>query len=122
MNRNSLVPRASVRQGGKEEIRASLLKTYMLRVRSEKGEKAARMLLANAGVEVSTLDNETGWLSTASAKRVLKGVAELLGSDALRNRGEWVTHPEALGTYVRMLRVAKEPIDAYRYVAVNSKE
>ena len=55
--------RGSVRQGGKEELRASLLKTYMLRIRSEKGERAARQLLTNAGIDPATVDNETGWLS-----------------------------------------------------------
>jgi serine/threonine protein kinase len=33
-----------------------------------------------------------------------------------------VTHPEALGTLVRMLRTAEKPIDGYRYVAQNAKE
>src|SRR5580704_12922769 len=97
--------RGSVRQGGKEELRASILKTYLLRVRSEKGERAARTLLTNAGIEPSLVDNETGWLSTGATKRALKALAEGIGEDGLKKRGEFTTHPEALGTLVRMLRV-----------------
>lgn len=114
--------RGSVRQGGKEELRASILKTYMLRIRSEKGERAARQLLTNAGIEPTLVDNETGWLSAQATKRALRGISELLGHEALKRRGEWTTHAEALGTQVRMLRVAERPIDAYRYLASNARE
>ena len=44
--------RGTVRQGGKEELRASVLKTYLLRVRTEKGDRAVRQLLAVAGIEL----------------------------------------------------------------------
>jgi hypothetical protein len=115
------MPRGSVR-GGKEELRASVLKTYLLRVRAEQGERAVRTLLTGAGIDPAAADNETAWLSTAAAKRALKAVSELLGPDALRHRGDWVTHPEALGTLVRMLRGAEQPVDAYRYLAANASE
>ncbi len=114
--------RGSVRQGGKEELRASILKTYLLRIRSEKGERAARQLLTNAGIDPALVDNETGWLSAQATKRALKGISELLGPESLKKRGEWTTHAEALGTQVRMLRVAERPIDAYRYLASNARE
>jgi len=112
----------SVRRGGKEELRASVLKTYLLRVRAEKGERAAADLLSVAGIDPSVVDNETGWVSSGAARRALRNVVDLLGASALRHRGEWVTHPEALGTLVRMLRVAEQPIDAYRYLAANARE
>jgi serine/threonine-protein kinase len=115
-------PKVAVRQGGKEELRASILKTYLLRLRAEKGEDVVRTMLGNIGVDSNVLDNETAWLSVLSAKRTLKALADSLGKDALRFRGEWVTHPEALGTHVRMLRSAKRPMDAYRYLAENYKE
>ena len=114
--------RGSVRQGGKEELRASILKTYLLRLRAEKGERAARQLLTATGIDLSTVDNETGWLSSGAAKRALRAIADQLGAEALKHRGEWVTHAEALGTHVRMLRVAEQPIDAYRYLSANSRE
>src|SRR5580704_6911730 len=116
------IPRGTVRQGGKEELRASVLKTYLLRVRTEKGERVARQLLGGAGIEPSAVDNETGWVSQLAAKRALRGIAELLGRDAIRHRGEWVTHPEALGVLVRMLRTSERPIDAYRYLSQHARE
>jgi len=116
------ISRGTVRQGGKEELRASVLKTYLLRVRTEKGERAVRQLLAQAGIDSSAVDNETGWVSQLAAKRALRAIAELLGRDAIRHRGEWVTHPEALGVLVRMLRASERPIDAYRYLAQHARE
>jgi serine/threonine-protein kinase len=113
------MPRA---QGGKEEIRASVLKTYFLRARAEKGERAVAELVEKAGIDPRAVDNETDWLSAEATKRALRGIRDLLGAGALESRGVWVTHPEALGTRVRMMRVAKEPIDAYRYIVANSRE
>ena len=122
MESGSELPKGGVRQGGKEELRASLLKTYLLRIRSEKGEREVRTILANAGIDPAMIDNETGWISTLAAKKALRGIGELLGMDALRLRGEWVTNAEALGALVRMLRSAEEPIDAYEYLAENARE
>ena len=122
MNSNPPMSRGQVRQGGKEELRASVLKTYLLRLRAEKGERAVRQLLAGAGIDPSAVDNETGWVSTLAAKRALRAIAQLLGTETIRHRGEWITHPEALGTLVRLLRVAEQPVDAYRYLAANAKE
>ena len=109
--------RGTVRQGGKEELRASVLKTYLLRIRTEKGERAAGQLLAAAGIDPGAVDNETGWVSQLAAKRALRAISALLGRDAIRHRGDWVTHPEALGVLVRMLRASERPVDAYRYLA-----
>jgi len=114
--------RGSVRQGGRRSSGFDP-EDVLLRIRSEKGERAARQLLTNAGIDPSTVENETGWLSVGAAKRALGAIAELLGgTDALRKRGEWTSNPEALGTLVRMLRVAERPIDAYRYLASNARE
>jgi hypothetical protein len=111
-----------VRQGGKEELRASVLKTYLLRMRTERGERPVAQLLAGAGIDPSAVDNETGWVSQLAAKRALRAISALLGRDAIRHRGDWVTHPEALGVLVRMLRASEHPIDAYRYVAEHARE
>jgi len=116
------VARGAVRQGGKEELRASILKTYLLRIRVEKGDRTVRQLLAGAGIDPGAVDNETGWVSQLAAKRALRAIAELLGRDAIRHRGDWVTHPEALGFLVRMLRASERPLDAYRYLAQNARE
>jgi serine/threonine-protein kinase len=115
-------PKVAVRQGGKEELRASMLKTYLLRLRAEKGDAVVRTMLGNIGVDPTVLDNETAWLSVQSARRALRALADSLGKDALIHRGEWAAHPEALGTHVRMLRTATRTLDAYRYLAANFKE
>jgi eukaryotic-like serine/threonine-protein kinase len=115
-------PRGTVRQGGKEELRASVLKTYLLRIRTERGERIAGQLLAAAGIDPSAVDNETGWVSQLAAKRALRAISALLGREAVRHRGDWVTHPEALGVLVRMLRASERPIDAYRYLAEHARE
>jgi hypothetical protein len=111
-----------VRQGGKEELRASVLKTYLLRIRTERGERTAGQLLVTAGIDAGAVDNETGWVSQLAAKRALRAISALLGREAVRHRGDWVTHPEALGVLVRMLRASERPIDAYRYLAEHARE
>jgi len=81
-----------------------------------------RQLLATAGIDAAAVDNETGWVSQLAAKRALRLIADLLGRDAIRHRGDWSTHPEALGVLVRMLRFSRHPLDAYRYLALHSRE
>ena len=88
----------------------------------KKGERAVKQLLGGVGIPASLVDNETGWVSAGAAKRALRAIKDLLGEGSLTHRGEWVTHPEALGTLVRMLRIAHEPIDAYRYLADHARE
>lgn len=123
MSNASELPKGAVRQGGKEELRASILKTYLLRVRAEKGDQAVKDILSTAGIDPSMVDNETGWVSTQAARKALRGICEALGTvDSLRRRGEWVTNAEALGTLVRMLRSAEQPVDAYQFLADNAKE
>lgn len=107
---------------GREELRASLLKPFLLRLRDERGEGAVRALLATVGIPPSIVDSDTGWISVAAARRALTALATALGAEALESRGPWMTHPEVLGAYVRMLRVASAPADAYRYLSANSGE
>ena len=114
--------RGAARQGGKEELRASVLKTYVLRIRTEHGDHAVRQLLTGAGIDPSLVDNETGWVSQSAARRALRATATLLGRESIRSRGDWATHPEALGTLVRMLRTCARPLDGYRYLADNVSE
>jgi serine/threonine-protein kinase len=99
-----------------------MLKTYLLHLKAEKGEESARELLSDAGIDSWLIDNETGWVSNAAAKKALRAVSKALGSSALRHRGDYPVHPEALGAQVRLLRTATKPLDAYRYLAANHKE
>lgn len=113
---------AVFRGGGKEELRASILKPYLLRMRAEKGDKPARALVATTGLPTTVLDNETAWISVAAARRGLAALEAALGREALRRRGQWAVHPENLGTYVRLLRGASSPSDAYRQLCDHAQE
>jgi len=107
---------------GREELRITLLKPYLLRLRDERGDSAVRALLATVGVPPTLVDDDSAWLSLAAVRRTLAALATALGDQALATRGTWMTHPETLGAYVRLLRVASVPEDAYRYLAANSAE
>jgi len=107
---------------GREELRITMLKPYLLRLRDERGDSAVRALLATVGVPPTLVDDDSAWLSLAATRRTLAALATALGDDALASRGSWMTHPETLGAYVRLLRVASVPEDAYRYLAANSAE
>jgi len=98
------------------------LKPYFLRLRVEKGERAVAALAEESGLDPVAADNETMWISADRAKRVLKALAHELGPEALKHRGQFASHPEALGSYVRLLRTSKSPLDAYRYLSKNAKE
>jgi len=107
---------------GREELRMTMLRPYLLRLRDERGESAVRALLATVGVPPTLADDDSAWLSVAAARRTLAALSTALGETALKSRGSWMTHPETLGGYVRMLRVASLPEDAYRYLAANAAE
>ena len=107
---------------GREELRITLLKPYLLRLRDERGDGAVRALLATAGIPSTLADDDSAWLSLAATRRILAALSTALGEHALASRGTWMTHPETLGAYVRLLRVSSVPEDAYRYLAANSAE
>jgi serine/threonine-protein kinase len=107
---------------GREELRSTWFRPYLLRLRAERGEAALRALLSTAGIPISLMNDDAGWLSVNASKRLLRAIASALGPEAVAERGAWMTHPESLGAYVRMLRVASAPEDAYRYLAANASE
>jgi eukaryotic-like serine/threonine-protein kinase len=107
---------------GREELRSTWFRPYLLRLRAERGETALRALLTTAGIPIGTMNDDAGWISVSAGKRLLRALASALGPDAVGDRGAWMTHPESLGAYVRMLRVASAPEDAYRYLAANASE
>lgn len=117
------MPPAVGQSRGKEEIRAGLVKPYLLRYRHEKGEEAYATLLGRASLDLADVDSERAWLSERDARRLLVLLVEAYGTrGVLRERGTWATHPEALGMWMRMLRTAKRPRDAYEYLAANVRE
>ncbi|MBK7583104.1 MAG: serine/threonine protein kinase [Myxococcales bacterium] len=108
--------------GGKEELRATLLRPYFLRLRSEKGDDACQQLVLGLGLTEQSLDDDSAWLSVAATTRALAALGSALGEPALEKRGQWATHPQALGGYVRMLRVASTLPEAYEYFCAHAGE
>jgi eukaryotic-like serine/threonine-protein kinase len=108
--------------GGREELRAGILKPYLLRFRDERGESTVRALLSTVGLSSLIMDDETVWISVGAARRALDALATALGTDAIAHCSAWMTHPETLGGYVQMLRIASEPLDVYRYLTAHANE
>lgn len=107
---------------GREELRATQLLPYLLLLRAERGDSAARALLSSVGIPDAVLEDDAAWISVAAARRALGALGTALGEEALASRGEWTTHPKTLAAYVRMLRVASRPLDAYHYLCANAAE
>jgi eukaryotic-like serine/threonine-protein kinase len=117
-----ITPLSTIPAGGREELRGNLLKPYLLRLRSLKDDGAVRALMAAAGVPLSVVDDETGWISVTVGRRALSALEEALGPGSLTRCDSWLTHPENLGTYVRMLRAATTPLEGYRFLARNPEQ
>jgi serine/threonine-protein kinase len=106
----------------REELRASLLKIYFLKLREVRGEAAARDVFVAAGLDPSWIEQETAWVSVEATRRALVAIGDELGAQSLHEVASFVGHAEALGPWVRMVREAKQPIDAYRYVGAHVQE
>lgn len=107
---------------GREELRSTCLKPYWLRVRDERGDPAARALLATSGLPPAAVADDTAWISVSAARRALAAFAAALGEAELASHGAWMTHPESLGAYVRLMRASSTPEDAYRHLAASASE
>lgn len=107
---------------GREELRSTLLRPYLARLRAERGEPAVRALIANAGIPRHVLEEDLGWISVGSARRALAALESALGEAEMSRWGSWFVNPEVLGAYVRLLRVCNSPLDAYQYLAGNTAE
>ncbi len=108
--------------GMREELRAAMLKIFVLRLRAARGEEAARDLLSGAGLDPNAVDLETAWVSVEAARRVLLAISEELGPSWADDVPDFVAHAEALGIWVRLVREAKAPLDAYRYLTTHTQE
>ena len=108
--------------GGREEVRTTLIKPYLICLQETHGRDIVLDLLARTNTPTSVLEDETGWISLNAACEMLHAIKRTLGEDVIHRRGDWTLHPRALVGYVRMLRVASTPEAAYRYLAENSSE
>src|SRR6185295_19592202 len=85
---------SGARVGEKEELRANLLKPYLLRLRSVKDDGAVRALMTVAGIPLSVIDDETGWISVAAGRKALAAIEDALGAGVLTRLDTWLTHLE----------------------------
>jgi eukaryotic-like serine/threonine-protein kinase len=108
--------------GMREELRAALLKIFVLKLRAARGDEAARDVLVGAGIDPYAVDLETAWVSVEATRRAMLAVSEELGPTWADDVSTFVAHPEALGIWVRLVREAHEPLDAYRYVVTHTQE
>jgi hypothetical protein len=106
-------------RGGREEIRAALLRPALLHLEKFRGRGAVTHALSNAGLYQDEIDHDSAWISLANARIVLESVVRELGETAVSSRGEFGVAPQVLGVHMRLLRKAVWPEDAYTY-AVNS--
>ncbi|MBW8811556.1 MAG: hypothetical protein JF591_22660, partial [Lysobacter sp.] len=60
---------------GREELRSTWFRPYLLRLRAERGEAALRALLSTAGIPIGQMNDDAGWLSVAAGKRLLRALA-----------------------------------------------
>jgi eukaryotic-like serine/threonine-protein kinase len=110
-------PKRAELRGGREELRAGLLRSALLHLEDSQGPGAVEALVTLAGLVPSELQHDSTWLSLPLARRILLGVQNELGPAAVESRGQHALHPSVLGLYVGMLRQAKDPLDAYRHLA-----
>ena len=103
--------RGSVRQGGKEELRASILKTYLLRIRSEKGERAARLLLTNAGIDYGEEELDFSQADETEGSDAYGG-ARSGRADIMRHKPRTVTDMHYGRASMKQMRSALEKIEA----------
>ena len=59
---------------GREELRSTWFRPYLLRLRAERGEAAVRALLSTAGIPIGLMNDDAGWLSVNAGKRLLRAI------------------------------------------------
>jgi len=106
-------------RGGREEVRAALLRPALLHLEKARGRGAVTQALSNAGLYQDEIGHDSAWISLACTRQVLETVIRELGEPAVSSRGQFTTDPAVLGIHMRLLRRAVWPRDAYLY-AVNS--
>ena len=67
---------------GREELRSTWFRPYLLRLRAERAEVALRALLSTAGIPIGLMNDDSGWLSVSAAKRLRRALASALGPGA----------------------------------------
>lgn len=106
-------------RGGREEVRAALLRPALLHLEKARGRGAVRLALALAGLHEDEVGHDSAWISLSCTSQILDKVIAELGEEAVASRGDFFAEPSVLGIHMRLLRKAASPRDAYFY-AVNA--
>lgn len=112
-------PSFGAARGGREEVRAALLRPALLHLERVQGKSAVTHVLAEAGLYQDEVGHDSSWISLSCTKQILERIIAELGPEAVRSRGEFRDDPSVLGIHMRLLRRALWPRDAYTY-AVNA--
>jgi len=113
--------RSDVR-GGREELRAGLLRSALLHLEEAEGPAAVDGLVTAAGLLPSELSHDSTWVSLSLARRVLVAVLAQVGPEGVQSRGRFALHPGVLGLYVGLLRQVQTPEAAYRHLGEAASE
>lgn len=109
-------------RGGREELRALLLRPALARLRDEKGASTVTEVLYEAGLQEAELAHDSAWLSLPTAREVLTSIVARAGESALSHRGSHATDADVLGGYMRLLRQAETPKDGYEQLVAAALE
>ncbi len=109
-------------RGGREDVRAALLRPALLWLEKKRGRGAVTHALAEAGLYQDEVGHDSAWISLSCTRILLETIIHELGEEAVGSRGEFATDPSVLGIHMRLLRRAQWPKDAYQHTANNLSE
>lgn len=115
-------PSLGTARGGREEVRAALLRPAVLHLSDALGPAATTALLAEAGLYQDEVGHDTSWISLSCARQILERIISEIGESAVSSRGRYLVDPTVLGIHMRLLRRAAWPQDAYLYAVNASSE
>lgn len=109
-------------RGGREEVRAALLRPALLHLEKSRGRGAVTQVLSDAGLYQDEAGHDSAWISLANTRIILDTIIKELGEKAVGSRGEFTTVPTVLGVHMRLLRKAVWPEDAYLHTVNSASE
>jgi serine/threonine-protein kinase len=109
-------------RGGREEVRAALLRPALLHLQKARGRAAVTHVLSEAGLYQDEVGHDSAWISLSCTRQILESIMNDLGEEAVSSRGQFTTDPSVLGIHMRLLRRAVWPKDAYIYAINASSE
>ena len=109
-------------RGGREEIRAALLRPALLHLEKARGRGAVTQVLSQAGLYQDEVEHDSAWISLSCTRIILESIMRELGDAAVSSRSTFIADPTVLGIHMRLLRRASWPRDAYQHVVNSSSE